>query len=336
MNGSDVGLREPLLTAANIDTARQTEGRAAGLFLTDRCPVGCSHCSVDSRKDSPTIQDFAKFAQMVETLANRNGLQLVAITGGEPFVERRAISYAIECLDRHRKQIVVFTSGVWASNTVPRWILSQLQKVNTVFLSTDAFHNERLTDQAFVRAARAVADSGCWIIVQVLGFEDMNANAHRLLECAFGNDYALYSEVVSSRPLPYGRGAAHFRFDRLHNAETFGACRLLSSPLIRYDGQVLACCNEQVVTGQGPSRLRRHCKTSQEANSALDEFELDPLFSAMRRVGVGPLVYHPKFTSLKNKRFKSICDLCWEIQDLAAHGEISDDAILTALVDSRN
>ena len=33
---------------------------------------------------------------------------------------------------------------------------------------------------------------------------------------------------------------------------SFGRCAVVDTPVIRYDGWVLGCCNENVVTGAGP------------------------------------------------------------------------------------
>ena len=52
-----------------IEDIRNERGRSTLLFITDRCPVGCAHCSVDSRRDSPTITDFELFGEIVEWLA---------------------------------------------------------------------------------------------------------------------------------------------------------------------------------------------------------------------------------------------------------------------------
>src|SRR2546430_12775423 len=105
------------LSLAQVEEARQTLGQSVLLFLTDRCPVGCAHCSVDSRQDSPTISDFELFEQIVEALCTRPDLRLVGISGGEPFVERRGLMLASRRLIEAEKDVVVYTSGVWATSS---------------------------------------------------------------------------------------------------------------------------------------------------------------------------------------------------------------------------
>ena len=81
------------LTWQAIDDIRNERGRSTLLFITDRCPVGCAHCSVDSRRDSPTITDFELFGEIVEWLVAQDH-DVIGTSGGEPFVERRGLSLA--------------------------------------------------------------------------------------------------------------------------------------------------------------------------------------------------------------------------------------------------
>ena len=123
-----------------IDDIRNERGRSTLLFITDRCPVGCAHCSVDSRRDSPTITDFELFGEIVEWLVAQD-YDVIGISGGEPFVERRGLSLAARRITEEGKRLVVYTSGVWAKRPdPPAWIAEVLDRSTTVFLSTDAFH----------------------------------------------------------------------------------------------------------------------------------------------------------------------------------------------------
>src|SRR2546421_2554616 len=100
------------LSFADVEFARRTRGRSVLLFITDRCPVGCAHCSVDSRADSPSIADFALFGQIVDAICARPEVRVVGISGGEPFVERRGLTLAARKLFQASKDIVLYTSGV--------------------------------------------------------------------------------------------------------------------------------------------------------------------------------------------------------------------------------
>ena len=50
---------------AEVENLRTIPRKSLLLFLTDKCPVGCSHCSVDSRINSPTITNGNLFKEIL-------------------------------------------------------------------------------------------------------------------------------------------------------------------------------------------------------------------------------------------------------------------------------
>ncbi|OWW21682.1 radical SAM protein [Noviherbaspirillum denitrificans] len=306
------------LTHEDIQRLRRRRGRSMLLFITDRCPVGCAHCSVDSRTDSPTIIDFALFDEILDWLCSTDGLDVVDISGGEPFAERRGLELASERLAQAGKRQVVHTSGIWAGREqAPAWIRAVLARCSCVYLGTDAFHAREISGERFVHAARAIAEEGAWIVVQVLGLGDMAEHAEQLLRHAFGAGYASHAEIVTSTPLTDGRGASVFFRNTRLPGHAFGTCWALTSPMVRYDGVVSACCNESVIMGHGPSRLRRRIATSAELDAAIDGFRSDPLLRAMESAGLGVLTQHPRFADLAEGRCGGICELCWKMLERA-------------------
>jgi organic radical activating enzyme len=319
-----------------IEEIRRAPGRSTLLFITDRCPVGCAHCSVDSRRDSPTITDFALFEQILDWLCAQDGLEVVGISGGEPFVERRGLALAARRITDSGRRLVVYTSGVWAKRPEPpAWIAEVLDRSSTVFLSTDAFHAEGVGDGHYAHAARAVAAAGAWIVVQVIDAEPMVDQARSLLREAFGARYEDFAELRPIAPLTAGRGADVFTRTDSAPGHAFAPCAMLASPMIRYDGVVTACCNESVIMGWGPPRLRRRAGSRAEIAEAMGAFRADPLLRAIGGVGPGALTAHPRFADLAEREFTSICDLCWKLCDRTAEDAEPDplvEAIGTVLV----
>ena len=226
---------------------------------------------------------------------------------------------------------MIFTSGVWASGEAPEWIRGVLGQASCVFLSTDAFHAASIDDARFVRAARAIAEAGAWIVVQVIKQPPMVQKAEQLLRDAFGERYADYAELNLTEPLPIGRGAAVFARKAGRPASTFGACSILGAPVIRYDGATSACCNEQVIMGLGPERLRQRCTSADEVTATLAQFDSDPLLNVISRLGTGMLTQHPRFADLEQQEFSSICELCWAIQKRGLPLGDRSDRLLTAM-----
>jgi hypothetical protein len=112
-------------------------------------------------------------------------------------------------------------------------------------------------------------------------------------------------------PLVNGRGATQFARAATMAGEDFGACRLTASPTIRYDGAISGCCNESVLRGGGPARLRARARTADELAAAIDTFSTDPMLRAIASPGLGALTADPRFADLAPRRFASDCDLCW-------------------------
>ncbi len=302
-----------------IENIRCTPGLSTLLFITDRCPVGCAHCSVDSRRDSPTIQDHQLFEEIVEWICSQRSLAVVGISGGEPFVERRGLTLASRRIVESGKRLVVYTSGVWATQPgPPRWVAEVLGRCSTVYLSTDSFHADALPDARFVNAARAVAAAGAWIVVQVVDEANMVERARDLLRQALGDDFDGRAEVHPVQLLPAGRGARLAVSLHRWPGQSFSACTKLGSPMVRYDGVVTGCCNESVIMGLGPTRLRRQGHTGAEVGAAVDAMRTDPMLQAIGGVGPGMLTLHPRFADLADRPFRSICDLCWRELDRVA------------------
>ena len=215
------------LSLAEVDAAREAPGRSVLLFITDRCPVGCAHCSVDSRADSPSITDFELFGQILDAICARPEVRVVGISGGEPFVERRGLMVAAHKVVDAGKDLVLYTSGVWAkSNSAPAWIRDVVGIASCVFLSTDAFHAEQIADEQFIRAARTISGEGVPIVVQVLDNGVMIERARELLLAAFGASWAEHAEINLIPPLPYGRGATVFMRGAGRSGRDYGRCRV--------------------------------------------------------------------------------------------------------------
>jgi len=286
------------LTFDDVERARLTRGATALLFLTDRCPVGCAHCSVDSRPDSPKISDFPLFEAVVEALCDSR-FPLIGVSGGEPFVERRGLSYVARRVIESGKELVVYT-----------------------------FHQAALADDRFRRAARVIAGQGVWIVVQVIDDDAMVDRAAGLLAEALGPEWNSQAEIHRIPLLPYGRASGLLQIERRTRGRDFGPCHVARSPVVRYDGLLSFCCNESVIMGRGPETYRRRCTSQREVAAALAEFDNHAFFRAIGDLGPGVLTAHPDFQDLAERPFRNICELCWQMVDRVS--DAAGDPVLTA------
>ncbi len=316
----------------DVDRIRYRRGNAVLLFLTDRCPVGCLHCSVDSRRDSPSVRDHDLLRDIVGSLADYPRLSMVGISGGEPFIERRALSHAVETLADAGKSVVLYTSGLWArADPVPPWIRQVLARTSCLFLSTDAFHAKAIDDGRFVAALRAAADQGAPVVVQVLDRPDDVAEANRLLGSAFGAAWPTYVDLNLLVPLPYGRGAAVFDPPAEARGDSFPRCRIAATPVVRYDGAVTACCNESLIVGHGPERLRETHADGAAVVDALERIWGDPFLRILNSSGAAAVTAHPRYAPLAEQKFRGICDFCRRAQELTPALGADTDPLLAGI-----
>jgi hypothetical protein len=109
----------------------------------------------------------------------------------------------------------------------------------------------------------------------------------------------------------------------------FGRCLLAAAPVIRYDGWVSGCCNENVAMGGGPDRLRRRVGTAAELAAALTAFAADHYLRAIGTAGMGPLTTLRTYQDLSARPFPHICQLCFQM--CTRQPAAGDQAILTLL-----
>ncbi|BCB76300.1 hypothetical protein GCM10022251_24960 [Phytohabitans flavus] len=316
------------LTFAEIDDLRTQYGKSVLLFITDRCPVGCAHCSVDSRPDSPMVTDYELFDEVLAGILDTPGIELVGISGGEPFVERRALPLAVSRLREGGKDVTVFTSGYWASGErCQPWIAAVLRQVGTVFLSTDSFHLGSVNRERFRRAAGFVADAGCRIVVQLLDQPETQDFVRETLTELYGADWERHADVNLIPALRVGRGRDVFQIQPRRPLDRWKPCRATKAPTIRYDGVLIGCCNEALILGAGPEELRRRARNRAEVSAALRSFETAPLLRAVAAVPMSMLAELPGLAELGDRPYDNICAPCWRAHDIVARDPRTSAAV---------
>jgi len=314
------------LTLAEVDEIRGQWQRAVLLYLTDRCPVECSHCSVSALRDAPRA-DEALVGRLVDELCEVPAIRMVGISGGEPLAERRLVQSVAGKLADAGKMIVLYTSGFWGRDdgSVPQWVRDVLSRVSCVVLSTDSYHAERVPERRYLAALRASRAAGCWTAVQVLGSAPELAEARRLLTEAFGASWEAHAEIRATSLIARGRAAGLGPGRAWQPGHSFGPCPLAGAPVVRHDGRLTACCNEDVVSGRGPRHLHRSAVGDDTPRQSLAVLRRDPFLRAVNASGPGVISLLPRYRELGERSHPDICSLCWALLD---HGAAGDPAVL--------
>ena len=108
---------------------------------------------------------------------------------------------------------------------------------------------------------------------------------------------------------------------------SFGACGLARSPVVRFDGRVTACCNEDVVTGHGPAALHAAARSQRELHEVFAALDGDRYLAAVAGAGPGALVRLPRYRELGERSFPGICSLCWALLGSGADRDPAVQAI---------
>jgi hypothetical protein len=317
-----------MLTLADIDAIRAQRLRSALLYLTDRCPVGCAHCSVSALPRGARPADAGLLERLIDGICASASITLVGISGGEPFTERRALQEVTGKLSAAGKRLVLYTSGNWGRDdgTAPPWTRAVLTRATTVVLSTDRYHAARIPPARYVAALTAAAAAGSWIAVQATSEA---ASAKRLLTSAFGTTWPERAEIRVTRLLSRGRATSLPAPGEAGTAKRpgrdYGPCHLASAPVIRHDGRLTACCNENVITGHGPAHLHATAATAADLTRQLAAFGDDPYLAAIATAGPGALTRLPRYREIGDSYHDDICSACWALlragasQDPAVH-----------------
>jgi hypothetical protein len=323
------------LSAAELARVRQRHHESALLYLTDRCPVGCEHCSVAALPATRSL-DLALLGRLLDGLCAVPGLRVVGISGGEPCVERRGLTLAVDRLRAAGREVVLYTSGVWAGGrAVPYWLDRVLRQAAHVVLSTDVFHLARLPGPRFVAAARAIRAAGAPLSVQVVRTDGAVAAARGLLREAFGPDWTGEAHLDVVPLLPYGRAAGTVPRPGAREGAWFGRCAVANSVTVRYDGMVVGCCNERILAGGGPAALRRSATTAAQTVTAIGQLGSDPHLRAVGRLGLGALTSLPGRADLATRRYADPCRLCWALVEREATAPSGERvATLLAMADA--
>jgi Radical SAM superfamily/4Fe-4S single cluster domain len=307
-----------------------------GVMLTDRCPVGCNHCSVAALISDSGPDTFPKFGEHVAQLAELADLEVVFITGGDPFVHLDELEDTVTSLVANGKQVVLHTSGYWGSNSpIEQRARAILSDVETLVLGVDLYHRIGVTDEALIGAMRMAAEEGCWVVTQVIvgaHQPDHRGYAVTILERAFGAEWECHAEIAENPPLDSGRAARLKRFAKASSAA--GRCDLVKRPMLRFDGEVTACCNESVLQGQGPPGLRR--AVDGDVHDALVELADDPLVKLVHSLPTDA-AYElvARVSGVELEPVRETCDACWragELLDTLSAGQLERIDFLASLL----
>ncbi len=302
--------------------------RALYVSLTQKCPIRCRHCFVESgptRKEHASLADYRKW---IDQIASAKNLELVVFSGGEPFSHPIALRYGLDVCAQADCYSIVSTSGYWAkSRSSADELLSSFSGVRCLWLSTDVYHEEFVPLRFLRNATESAASLNIDVAFQIVDDAPDDSQFIDKFEREVGFDLVGPDQIYITPLTMVGRAAKELGSEgTTSDADVEQVpdipCVWLGTPWLHENGVLCACPNLDV--------LQRRNHPLQIGNLTHDDFEsvsaqanTDLYIQALRVFGprwvVENLPVERWGWERSEFRGQTICDLC---HSLAATPEL--------------
>jgi MoaA/NifB/PqqE/SkfB family radical SAM enzyme len=309
---------------ADIGVATFRFHRAVYVSLTEKCPIRCRHCFVESGPLREEQADVEAFTRWIAGVAAAPGLEIVFFSGGEPFSHPLALRAGLRACRERDVYPVVCTSGFFGkSDESTRRLLDSFPDLGCLWISTDVFHEEFVPLEHLRRVAEIARERKITVGFQIVDDDPEHSAFMQRFSEVVGYDVVPRGDILIVPLAKQGRAerevtaseAAALDISREAGFDAVPAtpCTWLGTPWVREDGVVSACPNLDVFRAeQHPLQLGRLDDADFTALSALAD--ADGYLQTLRVFGPAGLVErHPVESWGWNRaafRGSSICDLC--------------------------
>lgn len=134
------------------------------ISITETCPVGCAHCGLrgSPRKGEAPEESVLRWERQIFDF----GIPRIILTGGEPFLRHPLLCRVIQIAKESQGESAVFTSAYWAtSDERARQLLEPMKGLNTLYISTDVFHQAKIPYSYVYSAIEAALTLGIEIVL---------------------------------------------------------------------------------------------------------------------------------------------------------------------------
>ncbi len=287
-------------------------------LLTRRCNARCRHCgawpaSKKSGVKSEADSDFTTIDlhDFIDQIAETPVIEAVGLTGGEVFIVRELLYYAVERLREVNIPYTIVTNAFWAKTLeMAKEILSDFKDTIGIGLSADTFHDEFIPVKNVVNAAKAAESLKIPYIVRATMKAD---DTEEGLKGWFEKEGLPNLDVVQFAPVMYiGEATERMAPEEFPDKNPALPCLSLRTPFIMPGGDVYACCGEAAnIEGNHPLCLGNLKET--HLKEIIKRYDTDPFLKALYTIGpraVFDLLKEKPATPRDELLLRSPCGTC--------------------------
>lgn len=296
--------------------------QAIYISLTQKCPIRCRHCFVESEPARNEHIDISDFRRWMDGIAAQGDVKVVFFSGGEPLSNPQALRYGLDVCAREKLYSILGTSAFWAKSLEQAGkLLDSYPPFDCLWISTDIFHEEFVPLGHLRYAAEAAAARGLDIAFQIVDDDPEDSEFMRRFEQEVGYDLVGRDQIYITPLGRVGRATREVEPSLVQiTGRTSGLsaiedvpCPWLGTPWLHEDGIVTACPNLEVHQKPShPLQLGRLQDTTFGACSA--RANEDGYLQALRVLGPRGVVenFPVDEWGWDRKAFKgaSTCELC--------------------------
>ncbi len=221
------------------------------ILLTRRCTLRCPHCFLRPIDQPGDEIDPELLDTILDQLGKAPRVRGICFSGGEPFLVHRALIRATNRAAELGKVCFILTNAGWATSArAARSALRPMRKARpSLFLSIDPFHQAHIPLANVENAVVAALELGCSARL-FAAYTRRQADSGETEWPPAAELAARYGIVLEAFPIsPLGLAREHPNLIVPGDADL--PCGMLTKPVIRYDGGLIACCATPDWVGPG-------------------------------------------------------------------------------------
>jgi organic radical activating enzyme len=226
-----------------------------GLFLTFKCEVACSHCSVKAGPHRTEAVDEREAFDWIRQAASYDGGRVKAInmTGGEPFFDLPALRRLVRFIHEQGLFATSVTNASWART--PTAAIETLQSVPELLMiqiSADEQHQKEIPLERVRNAVAAARELGLVYSVAVCTEDTTSPGYLQIVDEL--KKVAEPDRIQTTIMVPNGRALVKLGRRAVSESQE-GRCGGAETPIIFPDGRVLSCVGALDIAGHHPLLL---------------------------------------------------------------------------------